>query len=240
MLAAVADHCVSKPGQKVIELGAGTGNLSAELAARGAELYAIERDRDLVPMLKARFADNPRVQIIEADAKKLDPSRLVGDSLFVLCGNIPYQLSAPLLGLALQHADHVHRVVYMVQKELGQRLSAPAGTRDTSALSVLLQQRFTVKILQKVGRGAFQPAPRVDSVLLGLLPLRPQPWPCQDPERLSLVVHAAFQQRRKQLGNALKGLFVDAATAFAAAQVDPSWRAEKLKIEHFVALARQP
>ena len=239
MLAAIGSHCVHKPGEKVIELGAGTGNLTAELAKAGAEVFAIERDRDLIPALRARFAENQRVNIIEADAKKLEPQRLVDDDPYVLCGNIPYQLSAPLLGLALSQADHVLRVVYMLQKELGQRLRAPAGTRETGALSVLLQQRFDVKILEKVGRGAFQPAPRVDSVVLGLQPLKPPAWPCDDIDALSRVVHAAFHQRRKTLRNALKGLFAELDQAFVDADVDPGLRAEKLQIRDFVALAKQ-
>ena len=239
VLAAVGSHCVKKPGEKVIELGAGTGNLTAELAKRGAQVFAIERDRDLVPALRARFADLPQVQIIEADAKKLKPQQLIGDADYVLCGNIPYQLSAPLLGIALAQADRVLRVVYMLQKELGQRLRAPTGTRETGALSVLLQQRFQVKILEKVGRGAFQPAPRVDSIVLGLDPLRPPPWPCDDTEALSRVVHAAFHQRRKTLRNALKGLFADVDRALQAAAVDGGLRAEKLQIRDFVALAGQ-
>lgn len=239
MLAAIAAHCVHKPSEKVIELGAGTGNLTAELAKLGAEVYAIERDRDLVPALRARFGENKRIHIIEADAKKLEPQRLVGDGPYVLCGNIPYQLSAPLLGLALSQGDRVLRVVYMLQKELGQRLRAPTGTRETGALSVLLQQRFAVKILQKVGRGAFQPAPRVDSLVLGLQPLNPPPWPCDDTEALSKLVHAAFHQRRKTLRNALKGIFADPDLAFSQAEVDPGLRAEKLRIQDFVALTKQ-
>ena len=240
VLRKVGGHCGGSPGEVIVEIGAGPGALTAELIKSGAQVLAIERDRDLVPLLRQQFDQHENFRVLEADAKHIDPVELAEGAPLILCGNIPYNLSAPLLGLALNVADRVERVVYMVQKELGQRLSAPAGTRGCGALSVLLQQRFDVKILMKVGRGAFQPAPRVDSVLLGLFPLRPPKYRVDDDERFSAVVHAAFSQRRKQLGNSLKGFFSDPAQVCARVGVSPNRRAETLSIEEFVALAALP
>lgn len=235
-LAAVARRCVPEEAQLIVELGAGTGNLTAALVAHGLPVVCVERDRDLVPLLHERFAGHPLVTILEADAKQLDLARVAQGRRTALCGNIPYHLSAPLLDLALHQADLVERVTYMVQKELGDRLAAKAGTRACGSFSVLLQQRFDVSIAMKIGRGAFVPAPRIDSVLLTLTPQRPVRFPV-DGALLHAVVHAGFAQRRKQLSNNLSGRYANALAALAHAGVEPTRRAETLSVEEWTRLS---
>ncbi|MBN2361807.1 MAG: hypothetical protein JXR83_20310, partial [Deltaproteobacteria bacterium] len=170
-------------------------------------MFAVERDRDLAALLRTRYAGRGDLVVVEADAKQIDPSAMAAGTPFVLCGNIPYHLSAPLLELALGCAATAERVVFLLQKELATRLATPAGSRACGALSVLLQQRFDVAIARHVGAGAFVPAPRVDSSVLVLIPQRPVRHAVTDEARFRDLVHAAFGQRRKQLGNALRPCF---------------------------------
>lgn len=237
MLAAIAGHCRAATGAVFVELGAGTGNLTDQLVQHG-RVIAIERDRDLAALLRSKYAGRDDVVVVEADAKAIDPVALAAGAPYVLCGNIPYHLSAPLLGLALDCAGSAERVVYLVQLELATRLAAKAGTRACGALSVLLQQRFDVSIARQVGRGAFVPAPRVDSALLVLQPQRPIRHPVGDAVRFGELVHAAFGQRRKQLANSLRNCFDDVSAACAAAGIDPQRRAETLTVAEWVALSR--
>lgn len=238
MLEAIAAVCRASTGAITIELGAGTGNLTDHLASNGGRVFAVERDRDLVALLRTKYAGRDDVVVVEADAKAIDPPALAAGAPYVLCGNIPYHLSAPLLGLALDCAASAERVVYLLQLELAARLAACAGTRACGALSVLLQQRFDVRIARQVGRGAFVPAPRVDSALLLMQPQRPVRYPIDDGGRLSELVHAGFGQRRKQLANSLRGCFDDVAVACVAAGVDPRRRAESLTVAEWVGLSR--
>ncbi|MFH1811832.1 MAG: 16S rRNA (adenine(1518)-N(6)/adenine(1519)-N(6))-dimethyltransferase RsmA [Pseudomonadota bacterium] len=238
VLEAVVRACAPQPGQLVVELGAGTGNLTEVLARHADQVLAVERDRDMLPLLRERFAGSPHVTLLEADAKALDLADLARGQPVLLCGNIPYHLSAPLLGLALDAAELVDRVVFMVQRELGQRLAASAGTRACGALSVLLQQRFDLDLPLRIGRGAFKPAPRVDSVLLRLQPQHPPRHPVDDATLFSRVVHTAFAQRRKQLGNALGRAFPDVDGAFLNTGIAASRRAESLTMAEWVSLTR--
>jgi 16S rRNA (adenine1518-N6/adenine1519-N6)-dimethyltransferase len=238
VLAAIAGLCQPRPGLVIVEIGAGSGNLTDFLIGAGSRVLAIERDRDLAALLRAKYRDRSDVTVVEADAKRIDPVALADHAPFVLCGNIPYHLSAPLLELALGCAATVERVVYLLQRELALRLAAPAGTRACGALSVLLQQRFDVTIARQVGAGAFVPAPRVDSALLVLQPQRPPRCPVDDEPRFRLVVHAGFAQRRKQLANPLRTVFDDAVAVCTAAGIDPRRRAETLSVAEWVALSR--
>lgn len=227
-------------GGPIVEIGAGPGNLTALLSRHDGDLFAVERDRDLCARLRARFTGQPRVHVIEADAKSLDLEIWARERPIVLCGNIPYNLSSPLLRLAQRFADRIEKVVYTLQKELGERLVARPGTRACGALSVALQQRFSASIVRRIRRGAFVPAPRVDSVLVELVPLEPVPFPVTDPDRLEQLLRGAFAQRRKQLHNTLAPFFSDPVAACHSRGIDPSKRAEQLSVEQWVELCNHP
>jgi 16S rRNA (adenine1518-N6/adenine1519-N6)-dimethyltransferase len=238
----VLDQIVSavgaRPGLRVIEIGAGVGTLTRALAEAGAEVVAIERDRDLVPVLRLDFGD--RVRIEEANAVTFDYRSAAAGAPTVVAGNLPYQITAPLLAEIMDAIDALEGAVVMVQKEVADRLAARVGTKAYGALSVLAQARAQPEIVLAVPPRAFHPPPQVHSAVVRLRPLSPPrigdvPW-----DDVRRVVRAAFSRRRKQLKNALAVLgpppVVEAA--LAAAVIDPTRRPETLGAEEFAALAR--
>jgi len=164
---------------RALELGAGTGVLTRALAARARSLVAVERDRDLVPLLTEALADLPpgRVQVIEGDAQVVEPRELLGPpedgSPRVLCGNLPYQITGRLLERAVAHAEDLERVVFMVQLEVVDRLAADPGNKTYGALTVFTRAAFRTRKLFTVGPGSFHPPPDVTSAVILLEPERP-------------------------------------------------------------------
>jgi len=225
-------------GDTVLEIGPGPGGLTAELDRTGARLIAIEKDRDLVPALRARF---PGVQIVEGDALDLDWHALVGPGRFRIVGNIPYNITSPLLEKALA-PPRPDVVVFLVQREVAERVAATEGSRNYGALSVGVQVVARVERLFTVPAGAFRPRPEVDSAVLRLTPL-PQPL-LEDAETggFRRFVVGLFGFRRKQLGRGLRELTgVPPATArawLAEAGVGEAARPETLTPELFVRLFR--
>jgi 16S rRNA (adenine1518-N6/adenine1519-N6)-dimethyltransferase len=241
---AIAGACVRDDElhrARVVEIGAGTGALTRLVAGRARELVAIERDRDLVPLL-AREIDGSGTRILEADAQSVDLASLLGDpepgSPRVLCGNLPYAITGPLLRLAVENADAVDRVVFMVQDEVAQRLSATPGSKDWGALTVFVSAAFGVRRLLRAPPGAFHPPPDVTSAVVELTPLRPRR--ARETEAFRTLVRAAFQSRRKTLRNAWTHAAPDAETLTHAAReagIDLGARGETLDVEAFARMA---
>ena len=201
LLARIADSLAAGPDDTVLEIGPGHGGLTAALAGRAGRLVAIEKDRDLVPALRERF---PRATIVEADALETDWHALAGPR-FLVAGNIPYNITSPLLDKALEH-PLPERIVFLVQKEVADRVTARAGEPAYGALSVGVQSLTRAERLFTVPAGAFQPRPKVDSAVLRLTPLeRPLVSPAEQGSFRRLVV-GLFGFRRKQLARGLREL----------------------------------
>ena len=225
-----------QPGQRLIEIGPGQGAITAPLLAAGADLTAIEIDRDLAAALRQRFAAEPRFQLVEMDVLKFDFASLgsAPAGLRVL-GNLPYNISTPLIFHLLRYAPLIHDMVFMLQLEVVERLAARPGSDDYGRLSVMVQYHCKVEKLFKVPPGAFHPQPKVDSAIVRLTPLRPQPFVADDPLLLERVVREAFGQRRKTLRNTLRSLV--SVEQFNSLGIDPARRAETLSLEDYVRIA---
>lgn len=232
-----------KPGETIVELGAGLGHLTSHLVGHGARVVAVERDRDLAPILRDELgARHPELEVVEADAARFDLSAVAREAggPIKVCGNLPYHLGSPILFHVLDHRQSVSRLVTMLQLEVVERIVAKPDTSEYGILSVLLQQHAEVRLALKVPRGAFVPPPAVDSAVL-VADLRASPLePIRDELAFRRLVKAAFQQRRKTLSNALRALAPKEALreAFAAASIDPMRRGETLTIAEFAALER--
>lgn len=220
------------PGDHVVEIGPGEGALTAPLLERLERLTAIEIDRDLAGRLRARWPAD-RLALHVADALDFDFASL-GHHLRVL-GNLPYNISTPLLFHLVAYADRLLDIHVMLQREVVARMTARPGTSDYGRLSVMLQVKFAATRLFTVPPGAFRPVPAVDSAVVRLVPLGPAAPVLADPARFAQVVTLAFGQRRKTLRNALAPL-CDAA-AITAVGIDPGARGETLAVADFVRLA---
>jgi 16S rRNA (adenine1518-N6/adenine1519-N6)-dimethyltransferase len=229
----ILDAVGPKPGDRVVEIGPGLGALTGGLVERAGRIAAIEIDRDLAARLVERFGPD-RLELHVADALEFDFAAL-GDELRVV-GNLPYNISSPLLFHLGTFADRLRDLHVMLQKEVVNRMSAAPGTADYGRLTVMLAASFSVERLFVVPAGAFRPAPKVESAVARLVPLRAAAPPIADRSRFAAIVAAAFSQRRKTLRNALAGL-VDAG-AIEATGVDPGVRGETLSVAEFAALAR--
>ena len=240
--ACVPDDEVGRP--RVLELGAGLGVLTSALAARARSVVAVERDRDLVPVLGQELAthiEDGRVRIVEGDAQAVDPGELLGEvdpsSPRVLAGNLPYQITGRLLERAVAHADVLDRVVFMVQLEVAERLTADPGTKTYGALTVFVRAAYRVTKLFDVSRGSFHPAPDVTSAVVLLEPHRPRL--AEETETFRALVKGAFGARRKTLRNAWSRV-ADAtkiADAAARAGISLDARGETLDVEAFARMA---
>jgi 16S rRNA (adenine1518-N6/adenine1519-N6)-dimethyltransferase len=246
----IARLAAPREGELVVELGAGLGHLTARLLARGARVVAVERDRDMARVLREELGD--RIRLLEADAARVDYGRIAADlaappaptaasAKLSVVGNLPYHLTSPILFSLLDQLEHLSRAVFLVQREVAERLTAAPGTHEWGLLSVLLQREAEVSIERIVPPGAFLPPPKVDSAVLCAL-FRPPHDLVADPARFRRLVKAGFAQRRKTLANALSAARIaeDAAlaAAMAAAGVDPRRRGETLTVAEWTALDR--
>jgi 16S rRNA (adenine1518-N6/adenine1519-N6)-dimethyltransferase len=228
VLDAIVHAIDPKPGQRLIEIGPGLGALTLPLLERCERLTVIELDRDLA----ARLRRNPALDVVEADVLTVDFTAL-GERLRVV-GNLPYNISTPILFRLQDAAQHIEDMHFMLQKEVVQRMAAAPGSKAYGRLSVMLQWRWHVEPLFDVPPEAFEPPPRVDSSVVWLLP-RPQP-PAVDAATLEALVAAAFSQRRKLLRHTL-GTWL-AARGFGGS-FDLQRRAEEVPVAEYVALAAQ-
>ncbi|HEY0199746.1 MAG TPA: 16S rRNA (adenine(1518)-N(6)/adenine(1519)-N(6))-dimethyltransferase RsmA [Rhodanobacter sp.] len=223
----------------VVEIGPGEGALTLPLLAAAGKLTAIELDTDLIPDLQARAASAGALQIIHADVLKVDFSALAhrhGVPRLRIAGNLPYYISSPILFHCVEHAAVIRDMHFMLQKEVVERMAAEPGSKVYGRLSVMLQLACRVEPLFDVPAEAFRPPPKVESAVVRLVPLESHELHDADPQHVYAVVKAAFGQRRKTLGNALKQLLD--ADAIRRADVDPKARAETLAPTDFVRLAK--
>jgi len=236
ILSALAGLAGLGPGDSVVELGAGLGHFTLALAGTGAKVIAVERDRELVPILRAEL---PGVEVAEADAKSFDLTAVAARAgrRVVVCGNLPYHLSSPILFHLLDQRDAVRRAVLLLQREVAERIAAAPGGRDYGLLSVLMQRVADVSLGLTVPRHAFTPPPDVESTALVVDFLEQPRAQVRDDARFRALVKAAFSQRRKTLWNALKSL-PGGREALEKAGVDPQRRGETLSVEEFAAVER--
>ncbi|WP_423821616.1 16S rRNA (adenine(1518)-N(6)/adenine(1519)-N(6))-dimethyltransferase RsmA [Salinisphaera sp. SPP-AMP-43] len=223
---------------RMVEIGPGQGALTDPLLARLERLSVVEIDRDLIAALEARAANTPQLEVIPGDALKIDYQQLAerrGGTLR-LVGNLPYNISSPLLFALLGSGAPILDMHFMLQKEVVDRMVAPPGSRDYGRLSVAIAARAEANLLFDVGPGAFNPPPKVMSSVVRLRP-RPPAFTIDDNAMFDQVVAAAFGQRRKTLRNALKPYL--SAEDIEACGVAPGERAERLSAAEFAQLANQ-
>ncbi len=240
VLDAIVEALGPLAGRTVIEIGPGRGILTDRLVGKAARLLAIEVDRDLVTHLRARYAAHADVEIVEADVLKVSLGALAGGP-YVLAGNVPYYITTPILFQALEQ-PRPDVAVYLVQREVAERLAAPPGSKTYGALSVNVQAVATVELIRRVQPGAFNPPPAVDSAVIRIVPRQ---VPAIEPEleaRYRTFVQAAFGLRRKQLIRVVRTVAAcdaeHAAEVIAASALSPTVRPETLSPEDFARLVR--
>lgn len=228
---------------QVLEVGPGRGALTDLLAAKVRRLVAIEFDRDLAALLRQRFADNQAVLIHEQDVLKVDFAQLLGDGQYKVVANLPYNISTPVLFRFLDERHRLSKLVVMLQKEVGERLAAPPDCSDYGVLTVLFRQWFDIRREFLVPPGCFFPPPKVDSVVISLVPLPESRVAVTDQALFEKVVKAAFGMRRKTLWNCLKS--ADLAEperlekVLQECGVDGRRRGETLTLDEFALLANR-
>lgn len=224
-----------KPGERIVEIGPGAGALTFPLLDRHGELTAIEFDRDLLLPLADAAAKHGRLTIIHADALSVDFTALAGGTPLRVVGNLPYNISSPILFHLLDHAGAIRDMLFMLQKEVVDRMAAEPGGKVYGRLSVMLQAACTVEALFDVPPGAFRPPPKVDSAVVRLRPRAATG--IDDPAVFANVVKAGFGQRRKTLRNALDSLCDE--DLIRASGIDPGTRAEQVPVDAWIALGNR-
>jgi 16S rRNA (adenine1518-N6/adenine1519-N6)-dimethyltransferase len=223
-------------GDNILEIGPGQGALTYPLLQRCDRLTAIELDRDLVPVLEQRAPAFGQLEVINADILEFELSSIASTRKFRLVGNLPYNISTPLMFHLLESADLIEDMHFMVQKEVAQRIVAVPGDSSYGRLSVMLQCRCLCQYLFDVAPTCFRPPPKVDSAMIRLLPLERPKYAIGDAASFARIVQTAFSQRRKTISNSLKSL-LDRETIIACG-IDPGLRAENLEIADFAKLSR--
>jgi 16S rRNA (adenine1518-N6/adenine1519-N6)-dimethyltransferase len=240
LLARIADALGATRDDTVIEIGPGRGALTTALLERAGTLIAIELDRELVPILRERWADEPRFSVVEGDVLQQDLGALAGGP-YLLAGNVPYNITTPILFHAMRRPRPA-RAVYLVQREVADRIVAPAGSDDYGALSVNVQALAKAELLFGVPARAFSPPPKVESAVVRITPREDPVVTQEEEEPFRILVQGAFGLRRKQMRRVIRtlwGLDADAADAILArAGVDGDARPEVLDAPAFARLLR--
>jgi 16S rRNA (adenine1518-N6/adenine1519-N6)-dimethyltransferase len=226
-----------KPDQHLVEIGPGQCAITQLLVKACRQLDVIEIDRDLAPQVAVRCGHPANLHVHQADALTFDFCALRQTNLLRLVGNLPYNISTPLLFHLLEQADCISDMHVMLQKEVVARMAAAPGTADYGRLTVAIQARCQVEPLFTIGPGAFHPAPKVDSALVRLIPDSTKIQQIHNPAVLNKVLTHAFGMRRKTLRNALKPVADD--SILIACDIDPSARAERIPVDRFVALSNR-
>jgi 16S rRNA (adenine1518-N6/adenine1519-N6)-dimethyltransferase len=225
-----------RPGDTLVEIGPGLGAITLPLLEQAGRLTAVELDRDVIPHLQESARGKGELTIIQGDALETPLSPLVpAGAKLRLVGNLPYNVSTPLLFHFLDEADCVQDMHFMLQKEVVQRMAAKPGGKEYGRLTVMLASRCKVEPLFNIGPGAFRPPPKVDSAFVRLTPYATPPFRITDRARYATLVRQAFSHRRKTLKNALAGLLDEAA--IAAAGIDAKARPETLSAEQYARLS---
>ena len=240
ILGRIADALDLTGEQVVIEIGPGRGALTELLLPRVRRLCAIEYDRALAQHLRRRYDGDARITIVEKDVLEVNLGELAGGP-YVVAGNVPYYITTPILFHALTR-PRPHRAVYLVQREVAERIVAPPGSREYGALSANVQAVADAKLLFRVPAGAFHPPPKVESAVVRIVPRFDPVIGAEEEEAFRALVQGAFSFRRKQMRRVIRGLWdVDAPVAddvLARAEVDPTARPETLSPEHFARVLR--
>lgn len=233
----IVDAIAPRPGQVIVEIGPGQAALTGPLADSGAELHLLEIDRDLAAALRRQFDGRANVRLHLGDALQADLAELCGGRPFRLVGNLPYNISTPLLFHALQWSGLITDMHFMLQQEVVERMAASPGGKARGRLSVMCQYHCEVTPLFTVPPEAFRPAPKVNSALVRLVPHPHPPVQIRDLARFQQLIAQAFSMRRKTLRNSLRALLT--AEQIAAAGIDPGQRPETLTLRQFAALCAQ-
>jgi len=227
-----------RPGDRIVEIGPGRGAITAPVLALAGAIDVVEIDPDVIPTLQAHVRDRGELRVHLADALEFDFRALRGDGPRLrLIGNLPYNVSTPLLFHFISQLDAIADMHFMLQKEVVVRMAAAPGSGDYGRLTVMLAPHVQVESLFDIGAGAFKPAPQVTSTFFALHPHATPPFKVPDAAAFAAVVLAAFSKRRKTLRNSLLQLLD--AEAIRAAGVDPGARAETLSPAQFAALTQQ-
>ena len=225
-----------RPDQQLVEIGPGLGALTCRVLPLAGRLTVVELDRDLITPLQQECGRLGELEIIQADALKLDFCRLRQDGgKLRLFGNLPYNISTPLLFHLFGQVPCIRDMHFMLQKEVVERMVASPGSKRYGRLSVMVQFHCHAELLFTVGPGAFRPPPKVASAVVRLIPHPSPPVKVKDTERFSRLVAEAFSQRRKTLRNTLRHRFDEGQ--LRGAGIDPSLRAEQLTLAEFARLA---
>jgi len=233
----IVDAIAPGPGQLIVEIGPGQAALTTPLVASGAELHLLEIDRDLAAALQQRFRHAPSVHLHCGDALHMDFSNIAAGRRFRLVGNLPYNISTPLLFHVLRWESRIIDMHFMLQQEVVKRMAALPGSKARGRLSIMCQYHCEVTPLFTVPAEAFRPVPKVQSAIVRLVPHAVPPVRIADMARFERLVNQAFSMRRKTLRNCLRGLLD--ADAIVAAGLDPGLRPEALDLAQFAALAEQ-
>ena len=233
VIADIVNAVAPKRDACVVEIGPGLGALTDPLLKRLDHLHVVEIDRDIIARLKQRYSPE-KLTIHEGDALAFDFGSLTESKLHVV-GNLPYNISTPLLFHLASFADHVFDMHFMLQKEVVERMVAEPGTADYGRLSVMLQYRFFMDWLFDVPPESFDPAPKVDSAVVRLIPRPAHELTVKNEVRFASLVSAAFAQRRKMLRNNLKEIV--SQEQLVALGIAPTARAEELSLEDYIRLS---
>lgn len=224
------------PNDQLVEIGPGKGAITALLADSCNHLSVIELDRDLVPWLKVKFEKHPDFRLFQADALTFDFAQIAtGDAPLRIVGNLPYNISTPLIFHLLSYSHQVADMHFMLQKEVVKRMAAQPGDSAYGRLGIMVQYYCAVENLFEVPPTAFNPAPKVDSAIVRLTPYKTLPFPADNIKMFERLVNVAFQQRRKTLRNALKQMMP--TEIIDSLPVDAGARAETLTLQTFVELS---
>jgi 16S rRNA (adenine1518-N6/adenine1519-N6)-dimethyltransferase len=237
----IADALDITEDDLVVEIGPGVGSLTKELSEGASLVKSVEIDRKLLPLLDEVLRDSPNTQIINEDFMKVNLSELVEGRAYKLIGNLPYYITTPIIMKVLEEGPKPESMVFMIQKEVAQRLSAKPGTKDYGTITVAAGYYCKIEYLFTVSREVFLPKPNVDSAVIRMTPYKDLPVKVEDSNILSKVIKAGFGQRRKTLSNSLKqvdGLSGDdVKLALKRSEIDPRRRAETLDISEFARLS---
>lgn len=224
-----------RPGDRLVEIGPGQGAITFPLLRRHGSLTVVEFDRDLITPLMEASEGLGELTIVHKDVLKVDFGKLAGDGRIRLVGNLPYNISTPILFHVLEHAEAIVDMHFMLQKEVVDRMASAPGSKVYGRLSVMLQALCRVQPLFDVPPGAFRPPPKVDSAVVRLIPKPADQVGIVDFPLFEALVRDAFGQRRKTLRNAVQQLC--SGDDIAAAGLRPDARAEQLEVAQFIALA---
>jgi len=240
----IVEHCHLREDDVAVEIGPGAGALTARLARRVRQLVAVEKDRGLVELLREELGDLPRLEIVEGDFLEYDlaaVARTYGVEKLAVVGNIPYNVTTPILERLFEQRAVVRSAVMLVQKEYAERLAAAAGTPEYGSLTLYARYNALLEPLMTIKSSAFWPKPDVDSMLVRFLIREKPPVTVTSEALLFRVIRGSFQMRRKQLANTLEeSLGLDregVASLCRAAGIDPRRRGETLNLDEFAKLA---